>query len=265
MARGNFGERLRREREMREVSLDEITSATRIGTRFLEALENEAWDRLPGGVFNRGFVRAVARYLGLDEEKLLAEYDLAHGQQAAQEAPPPAIHRASELTTRVVPAVVVLLVLAVFAVGGYVGWHRLHALHPAVENSPASAGPAQAPAEPLSGSDAVPSSAAAPNSPDALNSSSSGGPLQLMVSASETVHIQVLADGKAVFDNDLAAGRTLHFNAQDEFIVSASNSSAVLLELNGQTMPPLGVPGASGRIVLTKKDLNRAPDGYSQP
>ena len=86
-----------------------------------------------------------------------------------------------------------------------------------------------------------------------------------MVSASETVHIQVLADGKAVFDNDLAAGRTLHFNAQDEFIVSASNSSAVLLELNGQTMPPLGVPGASGRIVLTKKDLNRAPDGYSQP
>ena len=81
MARGNFGERLKRERELREVTLEEITSATRIGPRFLEALENEEWEKLPGGVFNRGFVRSIARYLGLDEEALLGEYDLAHGTQ----------------------------------------------------------------------------------------------------------------------------------------------------------------------------------------
>ena len=68
MARGNFGERLKRERELREVTLQEITSSTRIGPRFLEALENEDWEKLPGGVFNRGFVRSIARYLGLDEE-----------------------------------------------------------------------------------------------------------------------------------------------------------------------------------------------------
>jgi cytoskeletal protein RodZ len=79
MARGNFGERLKRERELREVTLAEITAHTRIGPRFLEALENEEWEKLPGGVFNRGFVRSVARYLGLDEESLLGEYDLAHG------------------------------------------------------------------------------------------------------------------------------------------------------------------------------------------
>ena len=77
--KGTFGEHLRREREMRGVSLDEISAATRIGTRFLEAMENEQWDRLPGGVFNRGFVRAVARFLGLDEERLVAEYTLATG------------------------------------------------------------------------------------------------------------------------------------------------------------------------------------------
>jgi cytoskeletal protein RodZ len=81
MARGNFGERLKRERELREVTLDEINSATRISNRFLEAMENEDWEKLPGGVFNRGFVRSVARYLGLDEEALLAEYDMAHGAQ----------------------------------------------------------------------------------------------------------------------------------------------------------------------------------------
>ena len=82
MATGTFGERLKREREMREVSLKEVTSATRIGPRFLEALENEEWEKLPGGIFNRGFVRSIARFLGLDEENLLAEYDLARGDQS---------------------------------------------------------------------------------------------------------------------------------------------------------------------------------------
>ena len=68
MTKGTFGETLKREREMRGVTLDEIAAATRIATRFLKAMENEEWDKLPGGVFNRGFVRAVARFLGLDEE-----------------------------------------------------------------------------------------------------------------------------------------------------------------------------------------------------
>src|ERR1700690_439182 len=77
MTKGTFGDNLKREREMRGVSLDEITAATRIATRFLQAIENEQWDQLPGGVFNRGFVRAVAHYLGLDEENIVAEYALA--------------------------------------------------------------------------------------------------------------------------------------------------------------------------------------------
>jgi len=71
-----FGEHLKREREMRGVSLEEVAAATRISTRFLEAIENEQWDRLPGGIFNRGFIRAIARFLGLDEDSLVAEYAL---------------------------------------------------------------------------------------------------------------------------------------------------------------------------------------------
>src|SRR5271155_2916229 len=81
MTKGSFGENLKREREMRGVTLDEISAATRIATRFLQAIENEQWDQLPGGVFNRGFVRAVAHYLGLDEENTVAEYVLAAGDR----------------------------------------------------------------------------------------------------------------------------------------------------------------------------------------
>ncbi|HWO34541.1 MAG TPA: helix-turn-helix domain-containing protein, partial [Candidatus Acidoferrum sp.] len=81
MVKRSFGEILKREREMREVTLNEVTVATRIAPRFLEAFEREEWEKLPGGAFNRGFVRAIARYLGLNEENLLSEYDLAYGEQ----------------------------------------------------------------------------------------------------------------------------------------------------------------------------------------
>ena len=64
---------------MRGVSLEEISAATRIAPRFLEALENEQWEQLPGGVFNRGFIRSTARYLGLNEDNLVAEYASIQG------------------------------------------------------------------------------------------------------------------------------------------------------------------------------------------
>src|SRR5664279_1076356 len=76
---GSFGERLRREREMRGISLDDIAEATKIGTRLLRALEEEHFDLLPGGIFNKGFVRAYAKYLGLNEDEAVADYLVAAG------------------------------------------------------------------------------------------------------------------------------------------------------------------------------------------
>jgi cytoskeletal protein RodZ len=140
MARGNFGERLKRERELREVTLQEITSATRIGTRFLEALENEDWTRLPGGVFNRGFVRSIAKYLGLDEEALLAEYDVAHGTKM-----PPVEERPEERIPsppKWLPAAIVLGVVVLLAgliAGGIYAW-RHFAARRSLKQSNASSG-----------------------------------------------------------------------------------------------------------------------------
>ena len=78
-----FGEGLRRERELRGISLDEIAATTKIGTRLLRALEEEQFDLLPGGIFNKGYVRAYAKYVGIDEEKAIAGY-----LQAVREAAP---------------------------------------------------------------------------------------------------------------------------------------------------------------------------------
>jgi len=69
-----FGTRLRVEREQRGITLDQISRSTKIGTRFLQALEQDRFDQLPGGIFNKGFIRAYARFLGLDEEQAVSDY-----------------------------------------------------------------------------------------------------------------------------------------------------------------------------------------------
>jgi cytoskeleton protein RodZ len=76
-----FGAKLRREREMRGITLAEISESTKISRRCLQALEDEQFDLLPGGVFNRGFVRAYARFLGLNEEQAVADYVAASNEQ----------------------------------------------------------------------------------------------------------------------------------------------------------------------------------------
>src|SRR6185436_12056509 len=84
----SFGETLRRERELRGVSLREIADATNISVRFLQALEKDRLDVLPGGVFRRAFVKQYAKHLGLDAERLVAEFVYAHGEQPAREPQP---------------------------------------------------------------------------------------------------------------------------------------------------------------------------------
>ncbi len=85
--------------------------------------------------------------------------------------------------------------------------------------------------------------------------------LELAVSAGKPAQVSVIADGKSVFDGKMTAGETRRFQAQARFEVAASNSSALLLELNGQTVAPMGPPGQPGKITLTRKDLKKTPGG----
>jgi len=76
---GKFGETLRQEREFRGITLDTITQVTKISNRHLLALEQEHFDVLPGGVFNKSMVREYARVVGLDQEEWVGRYLSAHG------------------------------------------------------------------------------------------------------------------------------------------------------------------------------------------
>lgn len=283
-----FGEHLKREREMRGVTLEEISAATRIAPRFLAALESEQWELLPGGVFNRGFIRSVARYLGLDEDTLVAEYAL----ETRGRTDPGVVADPPEEKDRNWARVFVVMVLALLLVGG--GWAAVHFLGPKiaarlhkhsgepVNSAPdGGAGPnlaATADAQTLSptassqspGSASAPDPANAPPSDPAISPNSGagggGGPsasgtaqtLDLKLSAAKAAEVKVIADGKPLFAGHMDAQQVYRFTAVDSLEVSSSESSAILLELNGQTIAAGGQPGQPSVVTLTRKDLKTA-------
>jgi cytoskeleton protein RodZ len=267
MSTAPFGEHLKREREMRGVSLEEISAATRISTRFLEALENDHWDQLPGGVFNRGFIRSVARFLGLDEDNLVAEYALeTKNRPEAGVIPDPPI----EMRRNWGPAIVAFGLVAALLAGGWfiysqygaqiaARFHRTHTALPASTAAPpashevASARPPGVTPAALS-APAVrdPASAAAPSARAAL---------ELKIEAGKPADLKVVADGRTVYDGHVEPGNVMRFDARDSLEISTNESSALLLELNGQTVAPIGLPGQSGSIKLTQRDSQPSAGG----
>jgi cytoskeletal protein RodZ len=257
MAKGTFGERLKRERELREVTIKEIASATRIAAKFLQALENEEWEKLPGGVFGRGFVRSVARYLGLSEENLLSDYDQARGEVST-----PASQKTEERIPsppKWIPALAVVLLVAVLigmVFGGRYAWRR-YAAHRAEKKASAvvSIPPSNVTTQNLSAN----SSSSVP-----VNANEKSFPLDLSVTAAAAMRVKVATDGTVVYDTEVAAGQNLHFSANHKFEVTASDASALLLELNGQKVMPALTLGSSGTISLTSKDLRQAAGGPTE-
>ncbi len=101
----NFGETLKRERELREISLRQISEATKINIRYLEALEENRFDALPGGLFNKGFIRAYSTYIGVDGEAMVNSYLLelsarGSGGDSAGAREHPQVHRPIEVPQR---------------------------------------------------------------------------------------------------------------------------------------------------------------------
>lgn len=280
----SFGENLRREREMRSVSLEEISVATKISVRFLSAIEKEEFDKLPGGIFNRGFVRAFAGYLGLDEERIVAEYLLAAGEA---EAPVSRAVADRELGPGYARPVFLGLVILGMATALLYGWYgrrlsRVPAGPSNVLSSPAPAPlsvapqPAPPPADrtvPASQATAATESAPKNEPVRGATESLTGTPaasslpataentlrLRLQIDVIEPSWVSVTADGHRLFSRTLQSRETLSVTAAQMIRLTTGNASAVVLTLNGETLAPLGKPGEVRTIMLTEKDLKTSP------
>jgi cytoskeleton protein RodZ len=242
---GSFGENLRRERELRGIDLRDIAEATKISVRFLQALEQDRVDILPGGIFPRAFVRQYARYLGLDPERVVAEFLYATGAEVPPRAPRGRPRRPPQLLW---PAALVLLaVMAAVVIGGN--------LVGRVKGAWAERSTHEEPPPPVAASAPFPEDRVYPP-PSPPGRAASGEGLRADLEARQDSWVGVQADGLKVVDRILKQGDKQSVEAKREIVLSLGNAGGVALTVNGRPAPPLGHAGEVKRnIVITRESL----------
>ncbi|HYG81201.1 MAG TPA: helix-turn-helix transcriptional regulator [Pyrinomonadaceae bacterium] len=250
----SFGEELRLAREARGVTLRQISDQTRISIRYLEAIEANDYKRLPGGIFNRSFIKAYAKQIGFDEKAALEGYMRTAREQG--ESPdevtstPYKSHVYTDGGTRspLVTVLLAALILAILFLGvwAFLHWYqRREAAREAGTPKPTVTNNAQTANGP-----APPATAPGPVSP-------AGG-----------FHIEVTARGESVWlsaqvdDAKKARGILLEPDKTEKFDPAARlrlqyaqvKAKALEVTINGRRAV---VPPDKTELVITKEDYER--------
>ncbi|HLF29354.1 MAG TPA: RodZ domain-containing protein [Anaerolineae bacterium] len=248
----DIGSQLRQTREARGLSLEQVQKATRIKRVFLEAIEDNRFEELPGLVQARGFVRSYANHLGLDPDTLLVQFDSALGREVStplsrqtvtngrpkSETPraPTAYRSASakpsppESSLPIPLPILIVGALILFALGGFLIIR-------------AFGGEAPAPTQTLPPS--VPASAN--RIPERTATLPPTGEVALTLTSSEHVWVRVSQDGFTAFEGMLQPGEAQTWQAEQQVIVETGNGAALNVAVNGED---LGVLGPRNRVVV---------------
>ncbi len=294
----SFGEKLKLEREKRKITLEQISVSTKIGTRMLQALEEDKFNQLPGGIFNKGFVRAYSRFLGLDEDQTVADY-----LQASGDAPPVSteiaprengarenaenvrrLEASADDPARPLPWGLFAAILLVLALALSLWSHRQRARQ-SVQPTPITA-PTQVSGEvpggvpdknsgPVSPTASSPangpstgrtSSSVAPKTPQGLTPrdlavsapAATPGEFTVVIQAREVSWISITADGRALSSELLAAGDERAIRGRKEIMVKAGNAGGIDFRFNGKK---LDFGGGFGEV----KTVTFGPRGILPP
>ena len=254
MAIGAFGERLRREREMRGITLAEISESTKIARRHLESLEKEDFDALPGGIFNKGFVRAYARFLGIDEDQAVADYSAASAEPLPPEDQfPLEVHAEPDRTMNprrsAFPLVLALLALVVVLVVLWARNKNRQIENPDKIGPPASAGSAS------SGDSSVAAANTSLIQPSGVDASSPEHTFLVVIKAKENAWVSLSADGKKMWEGILQADQQRAVRAEKQIVLTTGNAGGLDVSYNGKALGALGNESEVRTLTFTATGL----------
>ena len=206
-----MGDMLRAAREQSGLNLEALASATRIPRHNLQALETDNLDALPAEPFTRGLIRVYTRTLAVPEEPVLNAYAEALLARRVAGDKPDQSSRGRRLVAGAIIAVAVIAtaVLLVVQSGGL----------------PAPAASESAP------SDSTPTSAGL----------QPGSELELV--AVRPTAIEIVVDGRPVFDGQVTTGSIQTWSPQLEIVVRAEAPDAIEVRIDGVSIGFLGPPG----------------------
>lgn len=287
------GEYLKRERELRGFTVEDVFKATRIQTRHIEALEADQYDRLPHPTFVKGFIKSYCRLLGLDENDAVLRFEVYmretsekhEFQRSAHEEAPAAEGdlggpRLSARTIGILLAAFGVVIIIVFYA---VFWRSPSGVepHPAAEvvekaettppaaaepgpaedgaekkEAPAAITPREAPKEAVTRKTSV--KEAAPAAPAGQAAQAAKPPAvkrhTLQVTASDVVWVKVTIDDGESFDVTLKPGEKISWKAASAFVLVVGNAGGVEIVYDGKALPALGTAGEVVRLELSDKN-----------
>lgn len=256
-----FGEELRRERELRDVSREQLSAATKVSVRHIAALESGRYAQLPAGVFSRGFVKVIALHLGLDAERAVAAFRHVHAgweeDCVKRECQAPtstaglrlsAPRRAVSTSTTLRGIAVALVLAAVTGAAAFLRTRSVDRRGPAASAAPVArveSGPASLALPPTVAAATV-ALPAGTSLPSAFSSAAPSPGRTLSLTFRDECWAEVLVDGKLVVRGLFPKGSRREFSNGGTFTLTLGNAGAVDVVVDGRS---LGVLGGEHEIV----------------
>lgn len=259
---GSFGSWLRQQREIRNINLREISDNTKIGMRYLEALEEDRFEVLPAPIFAKGFLREYAKYVGLDADEVVNFYIAADQRRRAEldetetAAPRPVVRppgghhghhahhghhgQAASRPRAVLPlpwiagGIAALLLLALVAVW----WMRRERGAVDVEEP--------RPAPPIAAPVVEPAPAPPAETPRQQQAAASGDLLVLDLTFTAECWVEAVVDGTQPISELRVQGESMQIRARESVVLTLGNAGAVRVEANGR---PVALGGEPGQVV----------------
>lgn len=223
----SLGQELKQEREKRGISLEEISRVTRISLRFLQAIENDDFGLLPGGFFNKAFLRAYVNYLGLDEKTILSRYESLFRQKEAVLK-----NRVAERERPRQPFSWVKIFFTIFLfTAGLVTLYLVIQLRPKPEPS-------------ITRATIVEPAILPPAITEEEKLATPKNEINLKINFQERTWIQVYVDGSIKLDGIKNPGDTFETTATKELLMHLGNAGGITYTLNGAKGKSLGRSGA---------------------
>ncbi len=242
----DFGASFKRARESAGLPLEKVAADTRISTRFLAAIENEDFHLLPGGVFNRGFIRSYAERIGLNPEQALSDYEQISLTVEMPVDTLRSVERADMRKTERTLYPIAAGLLAILIIVLYAVTRNGNAADPVapqplpVQETPAPVTPpAPSPVEP---------------EPEPVAPAAATPPLVLNLDIKDLSWMKITTDGDVAVNENLQPGSKHQFTATSSIDMTRGNAGGASLTINGRDVGVLGKSGEVRQVTITPEN-----------
>jgi cytoskeletal protein RodZ len=248
-----LGEKLRQAREERGISISEVAEQTRISPHYLDSIENDDYRTLPGGIFNKGFVKSYAKYVGVDEQEALQDYSRLISSQEGEVSEDPKTYRPEVLTDDRTSASTLPTIIIAVIILGLMAWGLITLVNYIQNNQSAPV--------------IANTNTATVNSNTAANNTNANSNIAQPIASTNEIKVEFKAlvdkinvtywtDGKMV-SKDVLPNETLSMNPQQSVKISyyrGFTPDKVQITVNGKQIPAPASPAKGNTTFEINKE-----------